>query len=771
MLATRKCAAFGLAFAWLAVLDAARPVLSHVADSPFADAVAVWHITDAGDSAGADRRLAMHGKVRLGVELAGAEQEASLRRGGDGKVGCCEGGALDAGRGAGGELDLTGRAMSLLIRLREPEGKWNTSLLSKYGTGHDSLSYNLFTADLGGGMILGFELGLAGQPGMVQVKTPIAEIGATDWHDVIVRWGGGQLELFVDGVFRDRHEAVGELRTNDEPCIVGGHSTRGKIQRPFSGLIDHAAVWSRALSDAEILFFSGGRDEVESRRREAVSRREQARAEALVASRIKAAKYLRQAGSVRKLLLEKDPHRPCYHFTAPQGWMNDPNGPIYWKEKREYHLFYQHRPPFSNVIHWGHAISKDLVHWQDLPIAIFPDTPQDRGGVFSGNTVIDDAGWPTAIYTGNVRGHAEAYAMKAVSTDGMRAWTQQAVIDTPPYPGTPVNWDSQVWKDAGLWWLLSGGGYEGGGAAVLWSSPDLTKWTYRSRIYTTRKYGGFWELPYLLDFGRKHVLIIGVWPVRYWVGTYDRQQFVFTPDREEAEIIDYSTLYYSPNPHMVDDKGLGGTPRRIMHGWVLRGSPTKGVPYWEGLHSIPRVLTLQNEQLIQTPIPELAVLRGRHIQVSGRTIADSACVPLPEVRGDALEIVAEFDLAGVSAMRLGLHLRMAEDGAEKTTVFFDVATREFGCQSELDGKPRVDQGPSGLPAGATSVRLHIFLDRSVLEAYVNGRAVTARMYPDPRSLAVALFAEGGSASLRVLDAWEMQSAWETSAAMPDCGGD
>ena len=718
--------------------------------------MAVWHLVDTSNTAGADSHLTVHGTVQLGVELMGLEQEASLRRGGDGKVARCEAGALDAGLGSRGELNLRGRAMSLLIRLREPAGKWNTSLLSKYGTGHDSLSYNLFTVDLGGGMILGFELGLAGRPGMVQVKTTIAEIGAKDWHDVIVRWGGGKLELFVDGVLRDSQEAVGELRTNDEPCIVGGHSTQGKIRRPFAGLIDHAALWNRAVSDGEILFLSGGQDEVEARRREAVARREQARAEALTTSRTKAEEYLGRASAVRKLLLEQDPHRPRYHFTAPQGWMNDPNGPLYWKAKGEYHLFYQHRPPFSDVIHWGHALSKDLVHWQDLPIAIFPDTPQDRGGVYSGNTVIDDGGVPTAIYTGNVRGHAEAYAMKAVSTDGLRTWTQQAVIDQPPYPGTPVNWDSQIWKDGSLWWLLSGGCYEGGGAAVLWSSSDLTKWTYRQRIYTPRKYGGFWELPYLLDFGRKHVLIIGVWPVRYWVGTYDRQQLIFAPDREEAEILDYSTVYYSPNPHMVDDKGPGGTPRRIMHGWILGGTPTKSVPYWEGLHAIPRVLTLERDQLLQTPIPELTMLRGRHVQVAGRTIDPAACLPLQEVRGDTLEIVAEFDLEDASAKRLGLHLRMAENGEERTTVFFDTASREFGCRTRVDGKERVDQGPSGLAVDAKSVRLHVFLDRSVLETYVNGRAVTARMYPAPGSLAAALFAEGGSARLRALEAWELK---------------
>ena len=98
--------------------------------------------------------------------------------------------------------------------------------------------------------------------------------------------------------------------------------------------------------------------------------------------------------------LAGDRHRPLYHFIAPANWMNDPNGAFFWKGK--YHLFYQYNPngPFWGTIHWGHAISSDLVHWEDLPIALVPskDGP-DKGGCWSG-CVVDDNGVPTALYTG-----------------------------------------------------------------------------------------------------------------------------------------------------------------------------------------------------------------------------------------------------------------------------------------------------------------------------------------------------------------------------------
>src|SRR5262249_19954773 len=205
-------------------------------------AVAVWHMADLKDSAGKDSKLTLSGEVKLGVELAGAEKAASLKRGGDGKVAELQGGWLDAGQGADKELNLTGNAMSLCIRLRDPSGKWNTSLLSKHG-GHPRLVYNLFSVDLGSGMDLGFELGT--DKGMFQVSLPTAQFGGLgEWHDIIARYDGKRLELFVDGVLRDWRAASGKLRTNNpEPCLIGAESHDGKPVRPFHGFIDHAALW------------------------------------------------------------------------------------------------------------------------------------------------------------------------------------------------------------------------------------------------------------------------------------------------------------------------------------------------------------------------------------------------------------------------------------------------------------------------------------------------------------------------------------------------
>jgi len=463
--------------------------------------------------------------------------------------------------------------------------------------------------------------------------------------------------------------------------------------------------------------------------------------------------FAKAALDLRRWIQRHDPHRPVFHTMGPTDFTFDVNGPIHHDGK--YHLFY------LNIVkpercRRGHLVSTDLVHWTDWPVAMWPDTPWDREAVFSGNLVIDDKGVPTFIYTGN-SSHKTAKGVLARSSDGMLTWKKKLVMDKPPYPGSPVHWDGQIWKDGDTWYQLCGGTYSGGGAAVLWSSPDLEHWTYRNRIYTTGKYGRFWELPYLLPFDKKHVLIIGVHPVRYWIGTYDKKSLVFKPDKEEADILDVSRHYYAPNPHMVDEKGPGGSRRRLMFGWVRGGkSPTKDVPYWDGNHSIPRVLTLEDNKLVQKPIPELKTLRHQHVQVKDRLIESETPRLLKGFTGDALEIVASFDPDRATAKRFGVKLRMSKDGKEQTIVYYEPKTGRFGVGgSVVDGEI---SDKADLPVGE-NVTLHIFLDRSVVEVFAAGRVITKRTYCNPASQGLDVFSDKGNVSLEVLDVWRMKSIW------------
>ena len=480
--------------------------------------------------------------------------------------------------------------------------------------------------------------------------------------------------------------------------------------------------------------------------------------------------YSRAALAYRKWSIENNPYRPLYHFTGVESWINDPNGPIYHDGK--YHLFYQFDPMVSDgqggwrrsTRCWGHATSEDLVHWIDWPVALWPDTRYDRGGVYSGNTVIDRQGFPCALYTGNVAGHRETYGILARSTDGWLTWQKTMVMNNTRRPNadSPVHWDGQVWRDGDRWCQLIGGttgGSDRQGAAWLWTSNDLKDWTLRKNIAGSIKRGKFWELPYLIPLGGKHVLMVGSGNP-YWVGTYDARAMSFRPDDPEPKSIDNGT-YYSFNVNMTDDKGPGGARRQLMHGWVTGpASPTKSVPYWQGAHSIPRVLSLCGRHVVQQPIPGIEVLRGQHERREALIVESSKGGHLDDIRGDALEIVAVFDRAASTAVRFGLKLRVSADGTQAVRVWYDPKTDQFGINGAVTKKASASARVARDGSAGGPLNLRVFLDRSIVEVYCGGAALTGRTFCNPKALGVDLFAEGGPALLESLDVWEMQPMWD-----------
>ena len=497
------------------------------------------------------------------------------------------------------------------------------------------------------------------------------------------------------------------------------------------------------------------------------------------------------ARGLRRWMVANDPYRPRYHFTAPEGWLNDPNGPIY--HAGTYHLFYQYRPVFANgsesAVCWGHASSPDLVHWEDWPVAMWPDSRYDVAGVFSGNTFIDDDGFPCALYTGNVAGHAETYGVLARSSDGWLTWRKHKVMNDEQRPNaaSPVHWDAQVWKEGDQWQQLIGGAVGEGagqrGAAHLWSSPDLEQWTHRGTIAEDhdpeRRY---WELPYLVPFGERAVLMIGSPNNPYWTGSYDQKTRRFHPDRREPRFVDLG-LYYCVNPHLVDDRGPGASPRRLLYGWVLGArSPVATVPYWIGAHSIPRVLELAGDELVQSPAPELETLRGPVWRREDLTVTPGTSRSLDGAAGDAVEIELTIDLTRTEARRVGAGVRV--DGAGRgARVWYEPAANRFGVERllgpeqkyanaaaqhrrDLQGAveklraPQVAAPAGGAQRAAHRVTLRIFVDRSVLEVYCGGAALTDRLYPDPSATGVDLYAEGGAALVEAVSVWPLRGTQE-----------
>ncbi len=466
-----------------------------------------------------------------------------------------------------------------------------------------------------------------------------------------------------------------------------------------------------------------------------------------------------EQGKLTREMLRSDPHRPQFHFQPPSNWMNDPNGLIQWNGK--YHLFYQHNPygPLWGNIHWGHATSDDLVFWEDLPIALAP-TPNalDKDGCWSG-CAVNDHGTPTVIYTG-VKPEVQCLA---TGSENLVNWEKQAdpvIADPPPELDLVGFRDPYVWQEGDEWYMVLGTGIRDvGGAILLYKSPDLRQWDYLGPLLIGDKLqtGEMWECPNFFALGDKYVLLISVIPrayTLYFIGTYKNHKFI--PERQGR--LDFGRYFYAPQAFLDDHN------RRIMFGWVWDGCTDDALQAagWAGMQSVPRLLSLGDDTTLRmNPAPELSKLRGTQHQFSNFKVTPASPTLLPDIQGDSFEIVVEFEQS--TSGYAGLVVRSSADGKEQTRIVYQWATQFLSIdrqRTSLD--PNVDSDSYGgrveLKPGER-LKLHVFLDHSVIEAFANERAcLTSRIYPSRReSLGVGVFAQGDDAQIHSLDIWEMQS--------------
>ncbi len=478
-----------------------------------------------------------------------------------------------------------------------------------------------------------------------------------------------------------------------------------------------------------------------------------------------------------------DRHRPQYHFLPPANWMNDPNGLIQWQGT--YHLFYQCNPAEAvwGNMHWGHAASPDLVHWQHLPLALAP-TPggPDQDGVWSGCAANLD-GKPVMVYTG--RDGKLEHVCLAFSQDGLRSlekYPGNPVLPAPPAGLEVVGFrDPYVWQENGNWLMTLGSGIqEVGGAVLLYASSNLTDWTYLGPLITGDRTqrkplwtGGMWECPSFFPLGDRHVLIISALDTLppytslytfYFTGTYQENRF---HPSTIAKMDGGDLFYYAPQT-FLDESG-----RRIVMAWSreARSTAAQVAAGWAGVMTLPRLLELRPDgRLSQRPIPEVETLRGEQHSWSNLQIADSRAAPvqLDGLSGDALEIAVDFDLrqrGTAGAGTFGLLVRRSLDGEEQTEIRCEPENGRLVVDTMRSSLSKdVEPGRFEIPLDLTELEhlhLSVFLDRSIIEVFANDLAViTARVYPSRAdSTGVALFAETCPVFIERMDAWQMQAVW------------
>ena len=480
-------------------------------------------------------------------------------------------------------------------------------------------------------------------------------------------------------------------------------------------------------------------------------------------------------------------YRPQFHFTPAQNWMNDPNGTVYYKG--EYHLFYQYNPFGADWGHmsWGHAVSRELVHWKDLPVAL-----REENGImiFSGSAVVDwrnssglcrggkkDPSCLVAIYTGRSE-HLQTQNI-AYSNDRGRTWRK--------YSGNPVLdlrlasfRDPKVfWYKATKQWIMVAA-LSSAHQVRLFGSSDLIHWTPLSDFGPAGAVGGAWECPDLFPLAvengsgeTKWVLSVNIFPGgltggsgnQYFVGEFDGARF--STKQKQARWADYGRDFYASTSFSGMPQSDG---RRLWIGWLNNWEYARKVPTspWRGVQSIPRELRLRRSsdgfRLVQLPVAELRELRKWHVHLGDQS-CESANQKLQakHVHGESLEILAELELG--AGGEVGFRLRKGPH--QETVVGVDAAKSEVFVDRVHSGNVSFAEHFAGRQAGPITigadrvVQLHIFLDRSSVEVFADdGSMVLSELIFPLAGDGVELYSQGEGNLVRRLDIWTLQSVYK-----------
>ncbi len=458
--------------------------------------------------------------------------------------------------------------------------------------------------------------------------------------------------------------------------------------------------------------------------------------------------------------------RPLFHLCTRTGWMNDPNGFSWYQGK--YHLFYQYYPYSTRwgLMHWGHAVSTDLLHWTYCPAALAPDQVYDKDGCFSGSAVTLPDGRQLLMYTG-------------VSCD-QKAFGERTEIQTQclavgdgvnyeKYEGNPViNGDDlpegasrndfrdpriRVREDGTYDAYIGSRPEDGSGQILLYRSTDGFRWHFEKILAANRgRFGKMWECPDFFPLDGKWVLLVSpqdMLPVDYeyhngngslcLIGSCDETQIDF---REEAnQAIDYGIDFYAAQTVEAPDG------RRIMIGWMQNWdtvAPHAARMKWYGQMTLPRELSVRNGRLYQWPIRELEDLRGDKAE---HVLDDfTGSISFPDVKGRTIDLQVEIEPAHRDRMYHKFTLRLAKDEQFYTTLSFHPSENILKIDRKFSGSRRaiIHQRRSKINTENGRLDLRIILDRYSIEVFVNGGeyVLTMVIYTDLCADGIEFLADG-----------------------------
>jgi Beta-fructosidases (levanase/invertase) len=488
----------------------------------------------------------------------------------------------------------------------------------------------------------------------------------------------------------------------------------------------------------------------------------------------------------------REPWRPQYHFSPAKNWMNDPNGLVYYKG--EYHLFYQYNP-FGDLwghMSWGHAVSRDLLHWEHLPVALM----EENGiMIYSGSAVVDhrnssglcrssdpkDPSCLIAIYTS--RTPERQSQSIAYSNDRGRTWTKyekNPVIDLEmkDFRDPKVLWHEPTKK----WIMVTVLAREK--KVRFFGSEDLKHWSALSDFGPEGSSVGVWECPDLFQVPvegtreSRWILIVNLNPGavaggsggQYFVGQFDGKRFVNENSKDKALWVDYGRDFYAVQSYS-DVPAKDG--RRIWLGWLTNWEYARTEPTnpWRTAQSIPRAVTLKRFsdgiRIVQSPIAELKGLRKEQFKAADLPVSRlNQLLESKGIRGQSLEIAMELELDASSAAGL----KLGKGPAEQTVVGVSRGSSEVFVDRTQSGEVAFHKNFAGRHAAPLQdtrrVKLHVFLDHSSVEVFVNGgeTVLSDRIFPSEGGTGVQVYSDGGDAKVKSFQVWELKSVWDAASS-------
>jgi fructan beta-fructosidase len=485
-------------------------------------------------------------------------------------------------------------------------------------------------------------------------------------------------------------------------------------------------------------------------------------------------------------------YRPQYHFTPQKGWMNDPNGLVFYAG--EYHLFYQYFPDSTvwGPMHWGHAVSKDMVHWEHLPIALYPDS---LGLIFSGSAVVDwnnTSGFGSienppliAMFTYHNMDWEKAGRIDcenqgiAYSLDKGRNWIKYEKNPVVQNPGVKDFRDPKmIWFEKTKQWNLILSAHN---RVKIYSSPNLKNWKFESEFgWDAGAHGGVWECPDLFPLKvegsnqTKWVLIVNMNPggpnsgsgTQYFVGDFDGRQFI--PNSKETSWLDFGRDNYAGVTWSDIPESDG---RRLFIGWMSNWNYAQLVPThpWRSAMTIPRELKLDQTdgkfRVKSVPVQEMNQLHDQasKINLEPGTISGVKQLDTKAINLNQCEIVFNLEAGKnvpdsygiILENTLGEVVKIGYSG--KNQQFFADRTKS-GNMNFADNFSGIDTAPYRI---GKKIQLHLFIDAASIELFVDeGKLVmTELVFPSENFKRLKIFASGGDILLRKAEIVGIKRIW------------